>query len=273
MEMKVISILNIKGGVAKTISAANIADRLASDHGYRVLLVDNDKQGNSSKMFGAHSEEADSIADVLTRRDYDIRAAIRPTGIDGLSVLPADMSLIDAEKEILMDSKWRQQTRLYNALKQVSDQYDYVIIDNAPDLGMAAYNALVASDELLIPIKLDQYALDGISYILDAVRDMEENRENRDCLRIAGAFITLWQPNRISAMSEEHLREHLGVQMGIPIFDTKIRSTVKVVESTYADGGPLRLYSPKCTAALDYAALVREYLQGEQREPNARNNA
>lgn len=258
MEMKVISLLNVKGGVAKTASAENMADLLAAEHGYQVLLVDNDKQGNSSKMFGACDEEADSIAEVLTTRDYDVTRAIRHTRVGGLDILPANMSLLDAEKAILVDGRWNQYTRLRKALHQVRDRYDFVIIDNAPDLGMAVCNALVASDELLIPIKLDQYALDGISHILDAVRDMREYSEH---LRIAGGFITMWQPNKISAMSEDYLRAHMGERMGVPIFQTKIRSTVKVVESTFEDGGPLRLYAPRCTAALDYAALVREYLQ------------
>lgn len=255
--MKVISILNIKGGVAKTISAENIADGLAADHGYRVLLIDNDKQGNSSKMFGAYNEAQDSIADVLTRRNYYIKDAIRPTQVDGLSILPSNMSLLDAEKAILVDGKWHQFTRLRKSLDQVRDEYDYVVIDNAPDLSMTVSNALVATDHLLIPIKLDQYALDGISHILEEIDNLQEYNER---LRIVGGFITMWQPNKVSAMSEEYLREYLGVQAGIPIFDTKIRSTVRVVESTYEDGGPLRLYAPHCTAAVDYAALVREYL-------------
>lgn len=252
MDMKVISILNLKGGVAKTASAENIADLLAGAHGCRVLLIDNDKQGNSSKMFGAHDEAADSITDVLTTRDYDVTRAIRRTRVEGLDILPANMTLLDAEKAILVDGRWHQYTRLRKALERVRSQYDYAIIDNAPDLGMAVCNALAASDELLIPIKLDQYALDGISYILDAARDMREYNES---LRIAGGFITLWQPNKVSAMSEEYLRAYLGQQTGLYIFQTKIRSTVRVVESTYADGGPLRLYAPRCTAA-----LVREYL-------------
>ena len=111
--MRVICIINLKGGVAKTISAINIAYELAERHGMRVLLIDNDKQGNTSKFFRVHSYDAPSVADVLTVKGYNIRDAILPTDHYRLRILPANMNLLRADKEILLDISRPQQTRLH----------------------------------------------------------------------------------------------------------------------------------------------------------------
>jgi len=258
--MKVISIINFKGGVAKTISAINISYALVVGHGARVLLIDNDKQGNTSKFFGLHSYEAPSLSDVLTVKGFDIRKAIFETPFEGLHVLPSNMNLIRANKEILLDVARPQQTRLKKALRQVctgtkeydnAESYDYVIIDNAPDLSMSAINALVACDDILIPIKVDQFAFDGLDQLLEQV---EEIREFNEGIRIAGCFITMYAQNNVNVQGHQAIRD-----IGIPVFDTVIRKTVKVDETTFL-GLPLLEYAKNCTAAQDYEALVAEYL-------------
>ena len=250
--MKVISVINLKGGVAKTISAINIAYVLAAVHGKRVILVDNDKQGNTSKFFDAHSYDAPSISDVLTVKDYPITAAVRHTEYTGLDVLPANMNLLRANKEILMDVSRPQQTRLAKALHIVAADYDYAIIDNAPDLNMSVINGLVACDDVLIPIKVDKFAFDGLEQLREQIEDIREFNER---IRIAGCFITMYQQNGVNVQGEQYLNSSIG----LPMFATVIRKTVKVDETTFT-GKPLQVYSKNCTAAQDYAALVEEYL-------------
>ena len=160
--MKIISIINLKGGVAKTLTADNMAHVLAVFHNKRVLLVDNDKQGNTSKAFGVHSYDEKSLSDVLTARRLDVREVIKKTRFENIDVLPANMTLIRANMEVLMDTTRPQQTRLRAALDPVAGQYDFCIIDNAPDINISTINALVASDDVIIPIKIDKYAFDGL---------------------------------------------------------------------------------------------------------------
>ncbi|MCX7771947.1 MAG: ParA family protein [Clostridia bacterium] len=250
--MKTISVINIKGGVAKTISSINIAYNLMAVHGYRILIIDNDKQGNSSKFFGLHSYELPSISEVLTEKGYDIRSAIRKTSYENLDVLPANMTLLKANKEILLDVSRPQQTRLRKALCMVVDQYDYVIIDNAPDINMSVINALVASDDVLIPIKVDKFAFDGLEILTEQV---EEVKEFNPSLKIAGCFITMYQNTNVNRQGVDHLKRTLN----IPVFDTLIHKTVKVDETTFT-GIPLIPYARNNTASRDYVALVKEYL-------------
>jgi chromosome partitioning protein len=250
--MKVICTINLKGGVGKTISTVNIGHILTVVHGKRVLLVDNDKQGNTSKFFGLHSDDLPSISDVLTVKDYPILGAVRKTEYEGLDVLPANMSLLYANKQILLDCSRPQQTRLAKALHAVEDKYDYVIIDNAPDLNMSTVNALVACDDVLIPIKIDKFSFDGLEQLKEQI---EETREFNSNIRIAGCFITMYQRNGVNTQGEQHL----NTRMGIPMFKTVIRKTVKVDETTFT-GKPILAYSKNSTAAQDYVALVEEYL-------------
>ena len=251
--MKAISIINLKGGVGKTISAINFAHVLAEVHGARVLLVDNDKQGNTSKFFGLHDYEATSISDVLTVKGFRTAEAIRKTQYERLSVIPANMALLRANKEILLDCSRPQQTRLRKALKEVEADYDYVVIDNAPDLNMSVINALVASHDVLIPIKVDSFAFDGVAQIMEQV---EEIKEFNPDIRIAGGFVTMWQRNNVNAQGKAYLED----VDGLPMFDTIIRKTVAVDETTFA-GVPILDYNKRSTAARDYVSLVDEYLR------------
>lgn len=252
--MKVISIINLKGGVAKTISSINIAYILMAEHGARVLLIDNDKQGNTSKFFGLFNYEMDSLSDVLTKKDYPIANAIFNTKYDGLDLIPANMTLLRANKEILLDVSRPQQTRLRKALKSIVNDYDYVVIDNAPDLNMSVINALVASQDVIIPIKIDKFAFDGLDILTEQI---EEVKEFNPDIRITGCLITMFQKNSVNLQGEEYLRSNLG----LPVFKTIIRKTVRVDETTFA-GVPLSEYARKSTAAKDYGALVDEYLGG-----------
>lgn len=249
--MKTISVINLKGGVAKTISSINIAHALVAKHGKKVLIIDNDKQGNTSKFFGAHSYDAPSIADVLTERNFDVKSTITTTDFEGLDILPANMNLLRANKEILLDVSRPQQTRLRKALEQVKDDYDYCVIDNAPDINMSVINALVASDDVLVPVKIDRFTFDGLEQLVEQIDDVKEFNEG---LTFRGCFITMFQRNTVNKQGDEYLREHTSY----PLFNTVIRRTVRVDQSTF-EGLPL-LATRKSTAGEDYESLVQEYL-------------
>ncbi|BFH12742.1 ParA family protein [Paenibacillus melissococcoides] len=251
--MQTISVINLKGGVAKTISSVNIAHILAAVHGKRVLLVDNDKQGNASKMFGLHSYDNPSIAEVMTERSPNISGIITSTPYAGLDVLPANMNLLRANLQVLLDTSRPQQTRLRNALNQVAGQYDYCIIDNAPDINISVINALVASDDVLIPVKIDKFAFDGLAELKEQIDNTRE--ELNPGINLKGCFVTCYQRNEVNKQGEEWLHN----QKDFPLFRTHIRKTEKVDESTFA-AVPIIEYSRRCGAAMDYLKLVSEYL-------------
>lgn len=251
--MKTLSIINLKGGVAKTISAVNIAHILATVHNKRVLLVDNDKQGNTTKMFNLHDPDAHSIAEIMTERHPYMPSIIKPTAYPGLDLIPANMSLLRANLSVLLDSSRPQQTRLRAALNTVQDQYDYCVIDNAPDINISTINALVASDDVMIPVKIDKFAFDGLAELREQITNTKE--ELNPSILLRGCFVTCYQKNEVNTQGEEWLR----TQTDYPLFSTHIRKTEKVDESTFA-ASPILEYSKRCGAAADYLALVAEYL-------------
>lgn len=252
--MKIISIINLKGGVAKTISSANIAHILAVIHNKRVLLVDNDKQGNASKMFGLHNYDMPSVAEVMTKRGVNLKEIIAPTQYENLHLIPANMTLLKANLEVMLDNTRPQQTRFKTALQSIQDDYDYCIIDNAPDINISTINALVASQDVLIPIKIDKFAFDGLAELKEQIDNTREDLNPELCLK--GCFVTSYQRNEVNIQGEEWLRS----QTEYPILKTHIRRTEKIDESTFATM-PILEYSQRCGAAKDYLALVEEYLK------------
>lgn len=178
--MKTVSIINLKGGVAKTLTTVSMAYALSQQYNARVLVVDNDKQGNCSKTFGVHSYDRQSIADLMLDRDADLAEVIQHTKYDRIDVIPANMTLLTANMQVMMDSSRPQQTRLRTALRKVADLYDYCLIDNAPDINISTVNALVASDEAVIPVKIDSYAFDGLIELKNQIEITARNLI-RDC--------------------------------------------------------------------------------------------
>lgn len=249
--MKIISIINLKGGVAKTISSINIAYTLVANHGKRVLLIDNDKQGNTSKFFGVHGYDVAGVAELLTERGADAKDVIKQTAYENLDIISANMNLLRANKEILLDVSRPQQTRLKKALSSLEGEYDYCIIDNAPDINMSVINALVASHDVLVPIKVDKFAFDGLEQLIEQIEDVQEFNDE---LVFRGCFITMFQKTGVNVQGSEYLSSSTTY----PLFETKIRKTVKVDETTFA-GRPLLDYK-KSTAGQDYEDLVKEYL-------------
>ena len=252
--MKVISIINLKGGVAKTISTANIGYILAAIYNYRVLLIDNDKQGNLSKLFDRHSYNHKGIEEIMTMRKVNLDKIIQKTNYSNLDIITANMNLLNANLRVLMDQARPQQTRLEIALEQVNHKYDFCIIDNAPDINISTINALVASHDVLIPLKIDDFAFDGLEELKEQIENTKEDLNSK--LNFKGCFVTQYARNEVNKQGEEWLK----AQKEYPIFTTHIRRTEKVDESTFAKM-PIILYSRRCGAARDYLKLVEEYLE------------
>ena len=251
--MKVLTFHNLKGGVAKTTTAINTAHILSKVHGYRVLLIDNDKQGNTSKFFNMHDYEQPSITDVLTVKGFSIAEAIRQTKYDRLHLLPSNMNVLRANKEILLDYARPQQTRLRDALKQVQEKYDFIVIDCAPDYNMSEINALVASDHVVIPIKIDQFTFDGVEMILEQVEDI---RNFNPSVEVVGGLVTMFDGSPLHRQCMEWLRN----QEMFPIFDVAIRRSLTIDRMTFSKE-PIIESSPQSNPASDYNGFVNEYLR------------
>lgn len=253
-----LGLMNLKGGSSKTVSAVNLAWELAAEHGKRVLLVDLDPQGHSSRFFGVRSYDAPGVAEVLAERKFDVRRAIATPELCAkrgvaLDVMQANLSLLRANKEILMDCTRPQQVRLRQALDTVQGDYDFVVMDFAPSLDMATINGLVACKDVLVPVTPDDFALDGLDLLTEQIGQLRDGYA--PLLRLAGCVVTNWRPTMIAAAAWETL-----AQSGLPVFGTRIRATCRVPESLTVRK-PLRVYKPKSTAAVDYAALANEYLR------------
>lgn len=252
--MKTLSIINLKGGVAKTISAVTMAYILAEEKGYRVLLVDNDKQGNASKMLDRHSYTHKGIESIMIERLPVMAAVIQHTDYGTLDIITANMELIKANLEVQIDQQRPTQNRIKKALERVNGNYDFCIIDNAPDINISTVNALVASDYVMIPVTIDDFALDGLSELAEQVDNTREDLN--PSLQMLGCFVTQFATgNEADKQGEEMLRG-----MGYPIFETHIRRTDKVKPATF-QRVPVPLYSDRCAASVDYRKLTDEFLE------------
>lgn len=250
--MKTICIMNLKGGVGKTVTAGNFADVLVADHGKQVLLIDADHQGNTSRFFRA-DQEAATLRDVLAGDSEPYwPESVQRTGYEGLDIIPADMSLaeLDAAPERTPGAVWRLRSFLEAVAED--DAYDYVIIDMPPAFSLAARAALAAADEVIVPIKLDAFSVDGMAELLRQINAM---RKVNDRLTLAGVLVTMWRNIDVVNQAEKVLRSG-----SFPVFRTVIRQTDRVDESTF-QRQPLRVYSPRSAACVDYRALVQEYLE------------
>lgn len=248
--MKKVSIFNIKGGVAKTTSTANLGACL-SQQGKKVLLVDLDSQSNLTKLFKTYSIEDLSISDVLLDKNLDIHKAIKRTDFENLDIISANINLTFTERNILLDETRSQQDRLVIALSQINDEYDYCLIDCPPSLNIITVNALCVSDEVFVSIKIDKFALDGLEYLLDRISEIKENFNSN--LNFKGCFITMDTATTVNKVIKQELKKLLGDKM----FDTTIKQNVKVIESTF-DECPVVFSNKKARASINYRDLCKE---------------
>lgn len=250
--MRTIAIINLKGGVAKTTSSINIA-YILNQKGYKVLLVDNDKQGDCSRGLDRRSPESVGIDEIMTEEDPDMEKLIQNTNYENLDIITANLNLLKANLEASMDLTRVQQTRLKKAVEKVKEDYDFCVIDNAPDINISVINALAAADDVLIPIEIDDNTTEGMGELLKQIdtikRDWNPEMKNVKC------FIS-----RYNRYNEAHTAGAEIIRECYPTMHTVIRNSLAVAKSTYAKM-PVVQYSKRSAAAEDYKKLVKEYLQ------------
>ena len=182
--MRTIAIINLKGGVAKTTSSINIA-YILNQKGYKVLLVDNDKQGDCSRGLDRRSPESVGIDEIMTEEDPDMEKLIQNTNYEKLDIITANLNLLKANLEASMDLTRVQQTRLKKAVERVKEDYDFCVIDNAPDINISVINALAAADDVLIPIEIDDNTTESMGELLKQIdtikRDWNPEMKNVKC--------------------------------------------------------------------------------------------
>nr|DAF83150.1 MAG TPA: ParA [Caudoviricetes sp.] len=242
-----IAIINLKGGVGKSVTTCNLAAELAAKS-KSVLVVDLDKQGNTSKFFGVLDYDSPSIAEIMLGV-CRAPGAVVDTNLAAVNLIPCDMRMLKANRMILMDNGPRQY-HLRDALKDVSANYDYCIMDCPPDLDMGSINALCAADWVIIPVDCDEWACDGMREIIDQIEQVQMYYNSH--LKVMGVLMTKYRRTRYASEVVHQLNE-----AGIEMLHTVIRYTVKVSEAKSAHE-PLRVYKPDCSAALDYGCLADE---------------
>lgn len=188
--MRTISIINLKGGVAKTTSSINIA-YILTQREYKVLLVDNDKQGDCSRGLNRRTIDGDGIDRIMLDRHPNMENLIHKTDYENLDIITANLGLLTANMEVTMDHVRPQQNRLKKALQQVSDRYDFCVVDNAPDINVSVINALTAAEDVLIPIEVDDNTMEGMKELLEQIEEVKE--EVNPDLKTVKCFITKYQ--------------------------------------------------------------------------------
>lgn len=251
---KIIAIANQKGGVGKTTTAVNLAAGLAIEE-KRVLLVDADPQGNASSGSGIPRNVSKKTLYNVIVENVEPDKVILPTELPLFFVLPADKNLAGAEIE-LVEIQNREHI-LKNVLKSIKNQYDYIIIDCPPSLGLLTLNGLTAADSLLVPIQCEYFALEGVTELFDTLARLRRGLNPQ--LTIEGLLLTMYdERTNLSAAVAQDLRDFYGTQ----VLNTVIPRNVRLAEAP-SYGKPIILYDIRSRGAESYIQLAKEILSHE----------
>ena len=252
--VKVIALANQKGGVGKTTTAVNLAACLAVE-GRKVLLVDSDPQGNTTSGLGLDKRDIKkSIYDMIIK-DVPAKDVIVPTAYENLSLLPATIALAGAEIELV--NMMSRENRLKNALERVKYDYDYVLIDCPPSLGLLTLNALTAASSVIIPIQCEFYALEGVTMLMNTIQLVQRNLN--PALKLEGVVMTMFdaRTNLASDVVSE-VKKYFSAKM----YNTFFHRNVKLSEAP-SHGEPVIVYDPRSKGAQVYQELAREVIGDE----------
>jgi chromosome partitioning protein len=249
---RVVSMCNQKGGVGKTTTTINLGASLA-ESGRRVLLVDFDPQGSLSVGLGLNPHEMElTVYNLLMERDVVIDEVVVPSGVEGMDLLPSNIDLSAAEVQLVHEVA-REQT-LQRVLAPALSQYDVILIDCQPSLGLLTVNALTASDGVIVPLECEYFALRGVALLKTTIDKVRERLNPK--LEIDGVLGTMFDGRTLHG---REVMERLVQAWGDKVFHTVIRRTVKFSDSTVA-GEPITTYASASTGADAYRQLAKEVL-------------
>jgi len=258
---KVISVANQKGGVGKTSTAINLSSSLAAAE-KKTLLIDIDPQANSSSGLGVHNH-APSVYEVLIG-EINIKEAILETFMPNLDLLPSNINLVGAEIEMVdMDNR----EKLFGeAILEIRDKYDYILIDCPPSLGLLTLNSLAASNSVIIPVQCEYFALEGLGQLLNTINIVKQHYNEK--LTIEGVVLTMFDVRlRLSQQVAEEVKKYFGDK----VFNTIIHRNVRISEAP-SYGKPVILYDAISTGAKNYIELASELLERNSNKINKVEN-
>ena len=248
---KIVSVANQKGGVGKTTTAVNLSTILAKK-GKKVLLMDADPQGNATSGLGIDKDVNFSIYDVLVN-DVEIENTLIQTKVKNLDVCPSNINLAGAEVELV--SMMSREHRLKEKTNSQKDNYDYIIIDCPPSLGLITLNAFTASDSVLIPVQCEYYALEGLGQLINTI-NLVKKHLNKD-LSIEGALLTMFDiRTNLSNQVVKEVKKYFENK----VYKTVIPRNVKLSEAP-SYGMPISVYDPKSKGAKSYDKFVKEFIK------------
>ena len=247
---RIIAMCNQKGGVGKTTTTINLGAALA-EYGRRVLIVDFDPQGAASAGLGINANELDrTIYSVLMEPRSDVREIIHETSVEGLDIVPANIDLSAAE--VTLVTEVAREHALTRVLRPVADDYDVVLVDCQPSLGLLAVNALTAAHGVVIPLEAEFFALRGVALLMETIDKVSERINPR--LQLDGILVTMYDGRTLHAREVlERVREGFGDR----VFETVINRTIKFPDATIATE-PITTYAPTHPGAEAYRRLARE---------------
>jgi chromosome partitioning protein len=252
---KIIAIANQKGGVGKTTTAGALIVGL-SNRKFKVLGIDLDPQGNLSDSFGTERYGKPTIYELL-KRETALDEAIQHK--NGYDIIPSNVMLAGAEQELLQTGK---EHRLKEAILPIAENYDFIIIDCPPSLGVLTVNAFTYADEIIIPTTAGVFAANGIQQLNNTVKNVKKYCNPH--ITIAGILLTRFNPRTTISKQIKELTEQLGEHIEALVYDTFIRSSI-IVEEAQANHVDIFTYSARSTVAEDYGNFVDEYLRGVQK--------